>query len=176
MTHNNPLDVNSTLGDVVTLLSYPQLEVGEIWKEELWPFSPNWPPVGGQAFIFFCHFAHLYLQSIENSWNQGQNSKFKGLSLTNVNLVLKLILDERLLQKVSNHPVHILNSEGDFSPSAFIPFCIFGNNMINLGKKISSFELPVCNIFLEKIWNDQLCYEMNLNLFRDENDIKYKRD
>ena len=94
--------------------------------------------------------------------------------MTNVNLVLKLILDERLLQIVSNHPVHILNSEGDFSPSAFIPFCIFGNNMINLGKKISSFELPVCNIFLAKIWNDQLCYEMDLNLLKDEDDLNYQ--
>ena len=79
------------------------------------------------------------------------------------------------MQKVSNHPVHILNSEGgDFSPSAFIPFCIFGNNMISLGQKIDAFEIPVCNIFLAKNWNDQVCYEMDLNLFKDKNDIKYQ--
>ena len=78
------------------------------------------------------------------------------------------------MQKVSNHPVHILNSKGDFSPSAFIPFCIFGNNMFSLGQKIDAFEIPVCNIFLAKNWNDQVCYEMDLNHFKDENDIKYQ--
>ena len=80
-----------------------------------------------------------------------------------------IILDERLLQKVSNHPVHILNSDGDFSPSAFIPFCVFGNNKI--GEKIEDFEVPVCNIFAAKNWNDQVCYELDLNLLKDEDDI-----
>ena len=81
-----------------------------------------------------------------------------------------IYLDERLLQKVSNHPVHILNSEGDFSPSAFIPFCFFGNK--NLGEYIDAFEVPVCNIFQATNWNDQLCYVMDLNLLKVENDIK----
>ena len=80
-----------------------------------------------------------------------------------------IILDERLLQKVSNHPVHILNSDGDFSPSAFIPFCVFGNNEI--GEKIDDFKVPVCNIFVAKNWNDQVCYELDLNLLKHEDDI-----
>ena len=84
------------------------------------------------------------------------------------------LTDERLLQKVSNHPVHILDSEGDFSPSAFIPFCIFGNNMISLGQKIDALDVPVCNIFEAKVLNDQVCYEMDLNLLKDEGDIKYQ--
>ena len=82
---------------------------------------------------------------------------------------MKLLLDERLLQKLSNHPVHILNSEGDFSPSAFIPFCVFGNSKI--GQKIDDFDVPVCNIFVAKNWNDQVCYELDLNLLKDEDDI-----
>ena len=73
------------------------------------------------------------------------------------------------MQKISNHPVHILNSEGDFSPSAFIPFCVFGNNEI--GEKIDDFKVPVCNIFVAKNWNDQVCYELDLNLLKDEDDI-----
>ena len=73
------------------------------------------------------------------------------------------------MQKASNHPVHILNSKGDFSPSAFIPFCVFGNNKI--GEKIEDFEVPVCNIFVAKNWNDQVCYELDLNLLKDEDDI-----
>ena len=76
------------------------------------------------------------------------------------------------MQKVSNHPVHILNSEGDFSPSAFIPFCFFGNK--KLGQYIDAFEAPVCNIFQATNWNDQLCYEMDLNLLKDEDDLNYQ--
>ena len=65
--------------------------------------------------------------------------------------------------------MHILNSEGYFSPSAFIPFCVFGNSKI--GQKIDDFEVPVCNIFEAKNWNDQVCYELDLNLLKDEVDI-----
>ena len=67
--------------------------------------------------------------------------------------------------------MHILNSEGNFSPSAFIPFCVFGNNINNLGQQINDFEVPVCNIFVAKNWNDQVCYELNLNPLKAEDDI-----
>ena len=67
--------------------------------------------------------------------------------------------------------MHILNSEGNFSPSAFIPFCVFGNNINNLGQQINDFEVPVCNNFVAKNWNDQVCYELNLNLLKAEDDI-----
>ena len=86
--------------------------------------------------------------------------------------MIKILLDERVLQKASNHPVHILNSKGDFSPSAFIPFCIFGNKKI--GEKINDFEVPVCNIFVAKNWNDQVCYELDLSLLKDEGDINHQ--
>ena len=46
--------------------------------------------------------------------------------------------------------------------------------MINLGQKIDAFVVPVCNIFQAKIWNDQLCYGIDLNLLKDENDIEYQ--
>ena len=72
-----------------------------------------------------------------------------------------------LLQTVSNHPVHVLNNEGDFSPSSFIPFCSFGEEL--LGTKIDDFEIPVCNIFKPTNYLDQLCYETNLNEFKDSN-------
>ena len=75
---------------------------------------------------------------------------------------------------VSNHPVHILNQEGDISPSAFIPFCFFGNNMNNLGQQIDDFEVPVCNVFKAKNWKDQLCYELDLNLLKIEDDIDFQ--
>ena len=62
----------------------------------------------------------------------------------------------------SNHPVHIIDEDGDLSPSAFIPFCKFGNQ--NSGIYLKQFNQPVCNIFRKKIIEDQLCYEVNLNM------------
>ena len=70
-----------------------------------------------------------------------------------------------LLQTVSNHPVHILNKEGGFSPSSFIPFCTFGAHFI--GVKINEFSTPVCNIFQPRNYYDQLCYETDLQLLKD---------
>ena len=58
------------------------------------------------------------------------------------------------------------------SPSAFIPFCDFGGNMLGMGVKIDKFDVPVCNAFQEKILNDQLCYEVDLKRFSREDNIK----
>ena len=75
-----------------------------------------------------------------------------------------------LLQTVTNHPVHILNDEGNFSPSSFVPFCSFGGEF--LGKKIDGFEIPVCDIFKPRNYLDQLCYETNLQGLKDSNSQK----
>ena len=49
------------------------------------------------------------------------------------------------------------------SGSAFIPFCGFGEDMEAMGVKIDQFDIPVCNSFKDKLLNDQLCYEVDLN-------------
>ena len=72
-----------------------------------------------------------------------------------------------LLQKVNNHPVHILNDKGNFSPSSFIPFCHFGGKFI--GAKINDYEIPVCNIFKPRMNLDQRCYETDLQELKDSN-------
>ena len=46
--------------------------------------------------------------------------------------------------------------------------------MDNLGQKIDDFEVPVCNIFVAKNWNDQVCYELDLSLLKDEVDINHQ--
>ena len=69
-----------------------------------------------------------------------------------------------------SHPVHILDETGEVSPSAFIPFCSFGGNMSLLGRKVEGFQDPVCSAFTGKIVNNQLCYEVDLNRFRDQVD------
>ena len=80
-----------------------------------------------------------------------------------------LIIDQMLLQTVSNHPVHIVNNDGDFSPSSFIPFCSFGDEFI--GTNIKEFPIPVCDIFKPKHYFDQLCYEINLQELKDSTKI-----
>ena len=70
-----------------------------------------------------------------------------------------------------NHPVHIIN-KGKISPSSFIPFCEFGGNMSSVGSHHDGFGVPVCSSFQEKVFNDQLCYEVDLNKFSDRNNIE----
>ena len=77
-----------------------------------------------------------------------------------------------VFHQVTNHPVHILNVNETFSPSAFIPFCAFGEDMKAMGKEIDGFDDPVCNSFKAKIRNDQLCYEVDLEEFKDKDNIK----
>ena len=77
------------------------------------------------------------------------------------------LTDKILLQTLSNHPVHILNNNGEFSSSSFIPFCSFGKEFI--GANLSGFELPICNIFKPRNYLDQLCYETNLQNLKDSN-------
>ena len=77
------------------------------------------------------------------------------------------VTDKELLQKVSNHPVHLLNNEGKFSPTSFIPFCSFGEEFI--GPKVDEFDIPICNIFKQRIYHDQFCYETDLQELRDSN-------
>ena len=69
------------------------------------------------------------------------------------------------------HPVHIINKENSTSQSAFIPFCEIGGNMSAMGVEIDQFNFPVCNSFKEKVLNDQLCYEVDLNRFVNVNTI-----
>ena len=43
--------------------------------------------------------------------------------------------------------------------------------MSAMGVKIDQFDVPICNSFQAKILNDQLCYEVDLKKFSDENSI-----
>ena len=66
---------------------------------------------------------------------------------------------------MSNHPVHIYDREGKISPSSFIPFCAFGEDMQVMGRAVKGFQDPVCNSFKAKILNNQLCFEADLEKF-----------
>ena len=62
--------------------------------------------------------------------------------------------------------MHIVDKNGLLSPSAFIPFCSFGE--AQLGVKIDQFDYQVCDIFTPVVFNDHLCYEANLDKLRDD--------
>ena len=83
--------------------------------------------------------------------------------LTNTKDINKLNLsDLSKVQKITNHPVHILDKDGHKSPSAFIPFCQFGSDMTAMGTDAKMFRIPVCNSFQPKIFYDQLCYQVDI--------------
>ena len=84
---------------------------------------------------------------------------------------LEIILENKELQKVTNHPVHILQEDGNLSPTALIPFCSFNDDFSLMGVKIDSFNVPVCNSFKPKIIKDQLCYQLDPNQFKQTIDM-----
>ena len=77
----------------------------------------------------------------------------------------KNYIETEKVHKLLNHPVHIIDKEGNLSPSALIPFCEFAGNMSTMGVEIEHFDVPVCNSFQAKVLNDQLCYEVDPNKY-----------
>ena len=78
------------------------------------------------------------------------------------------------MPRVTNHPVHIIDDKGALSPSSFIPFCSFGDDMESLGTRIKGFDIPVCSSFQAKIKDDQLCYELDLQKLKNITNIEYQ--
>ena len=87
-------------------------------------------------------------------------------AFTNENLI-----ENPDLQRVTNHPVHILTEDGNLSPTALIPFCSFSTDFSVMGVEIDNFDVPVCNSFKAKIFKDQLCYQVDLNQFKSKIDL-----
>ena len=81
-------------------------------------------------------------------------------------------LDSAHIHEISNHPVHIFNKHGVMSPSAFIPFCGMGGNSRIMGEENPNFDNPVCNSFKPKLRNGQLCYQVDPNDYKVEQDDK----
>ena len=77
-------------------------------------------------------------------------------------------IETKKVHKLINHPVHIIDDEGNLSPSALIPFCDFGGQNLTTGVEVDGFNLPVCNSFKAKVLNDQLCYEVDPNKYMNK--------
>ena len=82
------------------------------------------------------------------------------------------VKDKDQVRVVNNHPVHIFEESGNLSPTSFIPFCSFGGDMKILGIESKKFKVPVCNSFKAKVRNDQLCYQIDLEDYKDMTNIE----
>ena len=80
-----------------------------------------------------------------------------------------IFLGSQNVEELINHPVHISDRH---TISAFIPFCSFGSNVDLIRKKLTHFQVPVCSIFRKKIFSGQVCYEADLNQFKNKIDWK----
>ena len=65
--------------------------------------------------------------------------------------------------------------EGNLSPTALIPFCDLNGNTSAMGVKIDQFDVPVCSGFKDKLVNDQLCYEVDPNLYINTDNVENAR-
>ena len=77
------------------------------------------------------------------------------------------ILNNENIHRAMNHPVHIVDKDNVYSPSAFIPFCSFGGNFSIMGVQNEDFTVPLCNSFEPRVLYDQRCYEIDLNRYKD---------
>ena len=68
------------------------------------------------------------------------------------------------IEGLINHPVHISD---DNTISALIPFCSLGYDTDPVGKMFDGFQTPVCNLFKETIVAGQVCYEADINQFKN---------
>ena len=78
------------------------------------------------------------------------------------------------VHRLSNHPVHIIDDQGNLNPSAFIPFCEFGGNITTMGAKINNLSIPVCNAFKPIVFNQQYCYRVDLEKYNTDTDLNQR--
>ena len=72
----------------------------------------------------------------------------------------------------ASHPVHFAES-GEFKvTSSLIPFCQLGDDMAAMGRKVPHFTRAVCSSFRETVLEGQVCYEVDVNKFRESEDWK----
>ena len=70
--------------------------------------------------------------------------------------------DYAKIEGMIKHPVHI--SDNNETLSSLIPFCSFGGDFDEVGRRVIGLRKPVCRIFREKMVLGQVCYEADLSL------------
>ena len=61
-----------------------------------------------------------------------------------------------------------MDESGEWTASSFIPFCEFGGDGKQLGERREEFDVPVCSSFSEKVLAGQLCYQLEVNQYKDK--------
>ena len=72
------------------------------------------------------------------------------------------------IQKLTSHPVHLVDEKGNLNPTALVPFCSISDNYSAMGVKIDQIDVPVCNRFMPKVRGNQICYTVDLDKIRKE--------
>ena len=76
------------------------------------------------------------------------------------------------IQRITSHPVHLIDNIGTLNPTALVPFCSVSDNYSAMGVKIDQIDVSVCNSFRPKIKRDQLCYTVDLNKIKQKMNLK----
>ena len=86
-----------------------------------------------------------------------------------------MISPDSTVREARFYPPQILDSFGNPSPSALVPFCAFKGNMNLTGEYIQGFNFSVCNKFKPVIQDGQTCYALNINSIIAKRDQKTRR-
>ena len=81
-------------------------------------------------------------------------------------IILLQILGSKEIHKITTHPGQIIDEDGHMMPTALVPFCSLSNNFYAMGAKIEQIDIPVCKSFRDRIVNDQLCQQVDLNKYK----------
>ena len=73
------------------------------------------------------------------------------------------------VSEVSLHSPHMMDSRGNLTPSALIPFCGYQTNMAILGNTRQDLPFPICTKFQPTVLEGQLCYSLDLAAILGEN-------
>jgi len=99
----------------------------------------------------------------------------------NAVLILKslksIIFLDPSARDLSTHPPHLLDSQGNLTPAAFIPFCAYQGNLTTAGRYLPGLELnyPVCDRFFKTIYEGEVCYAIDMaNVLKNSNTLPGK--
>ena len=76
------------------------------------------------------------------------------------------------MQRITSHPVHLVDNNGNLNPTALVPFCSVSDDYSAMGVKIDQIDDPVCNSFRPKMVRGQLCYSLDLNQIKKKFELK----
>ena len=77
-------------------------------------------------------------------------------------------LSDLTVAEASLNPPNLVDSQGNFTPSALVPFCAYDGDMNITGEYIPGLDIPICNKFKPFLLDGQLCYAIDMKAILDE--------